>query len=302
MVRPVLVTGAGGFLGRSVTRHLSACGYQVVSLGRFRRDAGSHHVPLAFPVNAGDCADALTKLQPMAMIHLASAAPGEPQEEHTQITEGFALALFDAAATAIPDARIVTIGSAAELGAAIRPDRAMVEEDICQPLSAYGAAKHAVTRYVEECWKQGRDIAVLRLFGAVGPDMPPHTVFGGAARQIKALGAGSSASIVLGSLDVERDYLDADEAARLIVALAMQQKGLPPVLNICSGHAFHVGAIINRMVQLSNKACGIAQVSRPEDRQSPKKVTGSTAKLAALGYFPLVPDEEALAKRALGIA
>jgi GDP-4-dehydro-6-deoxy-D-mannose reductase len=297
----VAVTGAGGFLGRAVVRGLKSCGYRVATLGRAGHGRASNiHVPIAFPAKARDCIDALSLVRPALLIHLAAAAPTAPPDDQVQITQDFALSLFEAMAVAAPDARIVTIGSAAEYGAGIRNDRAMDEDDSCLPLSPYGAAKYAVTRHVEQGWLAGRDMAVLRLFTAAGPDMPVHTVLGNAARQIQNLPARGGA-IFLGRLDVERDYLDVDEAARLIVSLALRKARLPHLMNIASNHAFNIAAIVARMIDFSNRSCRIERIERAEDEQTPRRVVGNAATLSALGLSPTAPTVDELALRALAI-
>jgi nucleoside-diphosphate-sugar epimerase len=299
-VKTVLQTGAGGFLGRAVLRRLKAGGCHVLSLGRLdRATEADGHIPIALPANQADCMAILAACRPALIVHLAAAAPSAPAGEHADITRDFALPLFEAAAIAAPEGRIVTIGSAAEFGAAVRSDGPMTEDDPCAPVTPYGEAKYAVTQQARECWQAGRDVSVLRLFTAAGPGMPAHTVLGNAARQIHSAAPGGP--VRLGNIGVERDYLDVDEAARLIVALALREQRLPPLVNIASGVGTVVAAIVRRMVALSGKACRVEQIVRREDALSPARIIGSTAAIAALGLPPSVPTLDELAGRALDI-
>lgn len=129
----VLVTGAGGIVGRFVVPALEAAGHRVTRLGR---RAGEH------PWDLADTAPRLPRAD--ALVHLALAhAPGAYRGGEGDDPAGFrrlnldgTRALFDAAG----DARIVFLSSRAVYGDR-RRGVFLKESDAAEPDSLYGEVK-----------------------------------------------------------------------------------------------------------------------------------------------------------------
>jgi nucleoside-diphosphate-sugar epimerase len=292
-----IVTGAGGFIGRAVVDHLSKAKMDVVTLGRQRLSTQNHpHIHLEFPVAATTLISVFDTIQPDLILHLAAAPPVAAESVHMEITQNFALTLFEAAGKSAPHARILALGSAAEFGFATDTDRAMTEADMCRPASAYGKAKYNVTRDAQKRWADGQNIIIARLFTAFGPHMPGHTALGHAARQIHALPK-HGGTIRMGHLNVERDYLDVEDVAQLILQLAGGIARDIPLVHVASGSAVNIEWIVNAMVRVSNKKINILQKQQPGQNFS--KVFSSIELLRKSGLFPNVPVLSEIAQRVI---
>ena len=70
----VLVTGGAGRLGRSVVRHLSEVGHEVISIDRRRDDSLPAQQIIVDISNAGHVWSVMARCRPDAVIHLAAIA------------------------------------------------------------------------------------------------------------------------------------------------------------------------------------------------------------------------------------
>ena len=166
--RPVLVTGATGFLGRHLARRLLRDGAEVHAL---TRDAGAPRPDLpGVTWHEGDLTDTaaveglVRRVAPAAVFHLASQVQG-------QRDTALALPMLEAntraavavmtAAHELPGCRVVLAGSVEEPRG----------EDA--PVSPYAAAKSAATGYARLFHTQwDLPVTVLRIAMVYGPDQP----------------------------------------------------------------------------------------------------------------------------------
>lgn len=292
-MRPVLVTGAGGFVGRAVCARLVAEGATVVSLGRSAPEMrGVDH--LAGDIRDGAAARAVVdRLRPRAVLALASAPPPAADEVHATVTLGAALALL-AAARSVEGCRFVGIGSAAEYGAA-ETDAPIGEDALRLPVSAYGLAKARLMDAIAEAASRGGDAVGLRLFAAIGPDMPAHSLLGSVVRQLRDP---DRTMVETGALDGWRDYLPVATAARLTVALALAPAQPPAWINVGSGRATALRDLVAATLRLSGRAVECREVG---ETAPGRRIVADIARLASLGHVAETASAEALAALALGI-
>jgi nucleoside-diphosphate-sugar epimerase len=130
--------------------------------------------------------------------------------------------------------------------------------------------------------------------------MPEHMLLGRLARILLRSSGEGSGPIRVGSLEARRDYLDVDEAARLIIELAYLRQRPPPLINIASGCAVTMRVIVEAMMR---RAGGIGRlVEDPTAFQAgPASVAGDTGLLRALGLEVAVPTPQSLAERILAV-
>jgi len=140
--RPVLVTGAGGFIGTHLVRRLCALGARVHAVGRRLRESTygeTWHV--ADVADAGAVEWLVDSTRPAVVFHLASEVAGARDPKlvlpmlHSNLTG--VVNLLTAIAD-VPETRVVLAGSLEEL----RP-----EEDGKAPSSPYAVSKWAADGY-----------------------------------------------------------------------------------------------------------------------------------------------------------
>lgn len=164
----VLVTGAGGLLGRALCRRLAARGVPVVAAIR------SRPAPPGVPALAGELPEAAGELvreaRPDVVVHLAAPVDlGRDPALRASLWPGI-VAATEAVARACSAAgvRLVHAGTCEEYGAIPAP---MAEDDAPAPVCPYGELKLEATRRVVRRAREGRLRAVvLRPFRVYGPE------------------------------------------------------------------------------------------------------------------------------------
>jgi GDP-4-dehydro-6-deoxy-D-mannose reductase len=296
----VLITGVNGFTGRWLVAHLrSGPKLHVAGLGRSadtQLDLDSYaacDVRQAEPLT-----DAVARVRPEFVFHLAGCNAFFPAEEIEAVNvRGFEHLL--GALTAVKSGRpvrLLTIGSAAELGRQGAAQLPVNEEAPCQPESVYGQSKWAVTRRVlAGGHPAGVEVLVARTFNLAGPGLDRRLALGHFVAQIAAFERGEIDALRCGRLDTRRDYLDVRDAVAAYAAII--ERGRPrEIYNVCSGRSHSLREILETMLRLADVRATIladdAQ-SRPGDLT---EIYGSLAKLeATTGWRPTTPLAQSLA-------
>ncbi|MEU6252691.1 NAD(P)-dependent oxidoreductase [Streptomyces sp. NPDC047043] len=247
----VLLFGASGFIGRAVADFLAhdARVGTLVKVSRrqrpheadwVRHDLVEGHVDELVPL--------LRRVGPDAVINCAGRLSGDS----VALVEANALVtarLVEAMKTALPTARLVVLGSAAEYGV-VAPGRPVTEDAAGDPVSAYGVTRLVSTRLIELAAGEGAlDAVALRVFNPVGPGLPPENLLGRAAQAIRAAFRSGADHITLGPLDAYRDFVDVRDVAAAIGAAALAGHVPQPVLNVGSGTAVRVRDAVALLVK-----------------------------------------------------
>ena len=299
-MRRALVTGATGFIGRHLVAQLAAEGWAVTCVLRsplcpVPSIPGSTTLELGpAPWSVESLKQALEASGAEVVFHMAGTTRTASPADLYAINTGLAATLFDAveAHARTPQLKplIVLAGSAAEYGE-VAPDALPVaESQPCAPSTDYGISKYAQTLVGLARAKRGLNVIVARIFNPIGPGMRDHLALASFAHQLR-LGV---AVLRVGDLDVERDFIDVSEAARLMAALAAnpprrdEHNGI--VWNICSGRAFNLRNLANELVRLCGRSVTL-EIDPARLRPGQMRSNyGSTARLAAVGLFPKAPD------------
>jgi nucleoside-diphosphate-sugar epimerase len=181
----VLVTGAAGFIGQNLVRALEAAGSKVLAADLAGTSPFGPQIPytvLEFCIPSGSL-KAVLDFHPDYVVHLACPpdAPQSPESEKLFLRWAGGTAEFFSGLSRMPSVQgVVTIGSSKEYGngpAPFKTDQAL------KPLSAYGAAKAAVTGFANyfraTC---GLQVSVLRLATVYGPGQPSGGIVDAAVR------------------------------------------------------------------------------------------------------------------------
>ena len=295
-----LITGVGGFTGRWLAESLRADGVDVFGLGRTPENTAA-----VGRYYACDVADAVTlrqvveEVRPSRVYHLAACAPSAPAEVlHATIVDGFRnlhSALMQTASRTGEPLRLLSIGSAAELGTAGAAQLPVGEDALCDPATAYGRAKLAVTRIVRDLPADGLvEVVSARTFNLVGPGLPEHLALGRFARQVQAVRAGDSHKILCGTLGHRRDFVDVRDAVEGYRAV-MQYGRAGEIYNICRGRSHRIGDLLQTMLRLADVAPMIEESTVVPRCDDVCDVFGDVSKTAAeCGWRASLPIESSL--------
>lgn len=286
----ILVTGGTGFVGRSLVRRLLEAGAQITLLTRLSKP---NLEPRAKTIVLGSetwsqeaIGEAIKICSPEAIVHLAGCINAESFEALYEANVFLGERLMAAAQDEAPWARILIVGSAAEYGPPAGPDGLSSEDDAARPHSAYGIAKLAQTFHALARAGAGQPIVVARLFNPVGPGMPKGLAFSDFAAQL-ATGVGT---LRTGDLNTERDFMDVNEAARILVELLSNAAAVGKIVNVCSGVAQSTRLCLERLIASCARPIEIVRdpaLSRPSGVQ---RIMGSTRRLEKLGIQAASPD------------
>lgn len=242
----ILVTGATGCLGRHVVSAVRAEGeHEIISVARRHSSDG-----IFFSVDLTDmqATTALVRdVRADLIFHCAGGTSGD-LESDIRVNVSSSRWLMEAAQASSGATRVVLIGSAAEYGLVYAKDNPISEDRVLRPISSYGASKAmqtALSSYFAAA--RGVDVVVGRLFNLYAESMATGLFVGRVQAQIEELREGNRGAIEVWNLEAQRDYIDAAEAARQLLAIA---KGgvAGSVYNVGSGAPTRMADLLQRML------------------------------------------------------
>jgi len=247
-VNRVLVTGARGFVGSSLVRHLEHRGAEVHRLSR--EELYDHDRLIA----------ALREARPDHVFHLAGsplvAGVGGTEVEAVEANVIGAFGLLDACVEArIPS--VTLTGDAFEYGPSTT---ALREEQICRPTSVHGLTKLAATTRGQEVARSAAcAVTTVRLFSVYGPgDRPQRLV----PRLLAAARTGET--VELSDPAIVRDWVHIDDIVELYWQVAQHAEtcsGL--VINAGSGIATSLGAVVETVEKVAGARVGVTWGAYP---------------------------------------
>ncbi|APW63139.1 NAD-dependent epimerase/dehydratase family protein [Paludisphaera borealis] len=295
-----LITGASGFLGRHALEVLrleleraGSSSDRIVVLGR-NRPAG---VSASSFVSAdlGDASGldaAVREIAPDFVIHTAGKTPPATDDELFHANFWATIRLLKALRISGKPARVVLAGSAAELGPVKTVDLPVGEDYPCQPMTAYGRSKWMAT--VSALAEVGPlEVMVARVFNPIGPGLPESQAFGQFASQLLAPGT-DPLPLIVGWLDARRDFIDVRDAARAMVALAIQGQG-GRAYHVGTGHSRTVHEGLDALVRLSGRSVRVCIDPRLSNPREPEDSRARIDRIVSeTSWQPTIPFEQTM--------
>ncbi len=304
----VLVTGADGFVGAWVVRELLRHGHHVV--GGIRIGGTPPH-ELAegerlrvqwvdFDLLSADSVNALARLGPDGVIHLAAVASGadarrDPGYAWTVNAAGTArlAEAFGAAGVegrALP--RLLVVSTGEVYGQAERP---CVETDPVLPCSPYAASKvGAEVAAWEVSRRTGLPVIVARAFPHTGPGQSDKYVVPALALRLRTATRIGAPAINTGNLEPVRDFLDVRDVAAAY-RLLLERGSAGETYNVARGVGISLGDVVERLMAAIGHRVLLEPdpaLSRPNDL---KFLVGNSSKLARdTGWAPAVSFDQTL--------
>lgn len=250
MTKRILVTGAGGFIGRHLMAALEATGAEIMTAGS--GEDGGRHCRIGDATSAAEWERLLREFRPHRIYHLAGTSRARSVAEFYQVNAGWAAALLDAVERSLPTATVLLMGSAAEYGRKT-PDQMPLQEAIsADPDSHYAISKHTQTLLGLAAARRGLRVVVPRAFNVVGPGMPGHLALADFAQQIVEIERGHRPRVLtVGNLDTFRDFVDVRDVVSALLDLAASEAGLGRVVNLCSGQPTRMLDLVRLLIATS---------------------------------------------------
>lgn len=305
--RPLLLTGAGGFVGGYLLPALKARGVHpehiVATTVLDENVIGARETVHMDLSDATSIHAVVRNVRPGIIVHLAAiAVPSEARRNQDlawRVNFEGTRHLAVATLSHVPDARFLFTGSAESYGATFNEVAGLVPETAAlRPATAYGATKAAADIMLGQLANDGLDVVCTRSFNHTGPGQVPDYVVPAFADQVARIEAGLQEPILqVGNLDAARDFLDVRDVVRAYAAAALSplaQGGLR-AFNVCSGEARSIQSVLHGLLALSEASI---RIETDPDRLRPSDVPHAAGDNRALrevfGWTPRVTFEQTL--------
>jgi len=292
--RPILVTGAGGFLGRYIVSEMMEAEWAVIGLDQrslptadpvLQQIAEWHSIEL--PSSALD--ELLCRLQPEVLIHAAGPASvpaslADPASDFHSSVDVFFHTL-DSVRRKAPGCRVVFLSSAAVYGNPLQLP--VSEEASLRPLSPYGSHKLICEKIAEEFHELFKvRVCSVRTFSAYGNGLRRQVLWDicqQALREpiVKLLGTGEEA----------RDFVHARDVARAIALIASNGSFEGEVYNLGTGQETSIQELA-RILLAALGQCKEVYFSGRRRTGDPVRWCANIARLSELGYRPSISISE----------
>ncbi len=284
-----LVTGATGFVGTHLVRHLRDRGDQVYGIDRERDVTDEASVREVFE-----------SFRPEVTYHLAALThvgdSWKHAEEFTRVNVVGTQRVLDAAFSTVADSTTIVVSSSEVYGVVSEADQPLRESFRVAPANPYSSSKVEAEHVAREAWTARRQrVVIARPFNHVGPGQSPAFVVPALATRLFDAKEYGDSEIPVGDLSTRRDFSDVRDvvrAYRLLAELGVSGE----VYNIASGRDVALSDIAERLVERiapNVKLVVDPELLRPNDVPV---FRGSYEKLHdATGWSPLITLDTSLA-------
>lgn len=248
----VWITGAKGFIGQHLSRHLAARGDAVLGLGHGLWPEAAAEAGLALWINGEIVGSNLNSLRlangrPDLVVHLAGgssvgAAMANPLEDFSRTVASTA-ELLEWLRQESPQSRLVVVSSAAVHGTG--HDGRIAEGDAAQPFSPYGYHKlmmEQLCRSYGSCY--GLPCVALRLFSVYGPGLRKQLLWDLCRR----LSDAPAVVELSGTGEELRDWTQVEDVVRVIEVTSTLAAPEVPTFNVGTGTATPVREVAQMVI------------------------------------------------------
>lgn len=300
----VLVTGAGGFVGRHLSAALRARGHDVVPADR--PHPGDADADDALPLDVTDplaVRGVVELAQPDAIAHLAAqafvpASLDDPDGTFAVNAHG-TLHLLDAVRAVAEHGaapRVLIVSSADVYGAQPRDAYPLRETTAPRPGNPYSASKVAAEALaLAFASSYGLDAVVTRAFNHIGPGQDERFAVAAFAAQLARAAAGGAPRVLVGNLETSRDLLDVRDVCDAYVLLLEGAGDAGEIYNVCSGKATPMREVLRRLIEIARVPVEVREEpARLRHGDTPVSVGDASKLRAATGWTPRISLATAL--------
>lgn len=254
MTPTVLVTGAAGFAGRYMCRHVRSVRPNMKIIGidiRQNSDCQCDDFSVIDITDSEKTRAVIEKTKPGFILHLAGTFGAGDAQDIYRINVLSTTAILEAMRQMVPSSIFIGTGSAAEYGRVEEMILPVTEDNRCRPVTPYGLSKHMATQIAAYYHRvHGLCTMTVRPFQLIGKGVTDRLAPGAFARRLMEARKTGAKTISVGNLESSRDFLDIHDAVIAIWCLC--EKPAPgEVFNLCSGYPIKISELLDRMIRLS---------------------------------------------------
>jgi GDP-4-dehydro-6-deoxy-D-mannose reductase len=291
-----LITGASGFAGPYLIRHLMEEGYEVVGcMHGLEKELPEGCQPVNLDVTDREAmrrvvADSI----PDEVYHLAGLTrpASEQVEEFYRVNFHGALNLLEAVREQVQEARVLLVGSAYAYG---KVDYPVTETEPLEPVNHYGVSKAAADLLGYSYALEGLRVVRARPFNHSGPAQPPDFLLPTLVQQFAQIRAGErELTVRLGNLAPVRDFSDVRDIVRGY-RLALHRGRPGEAYNLGSGR----GVSVRELFEMVCREAGVeaeleVEPSRVRATDIPYLVADVSKARKELGWEAEIPLESTI--------
>jgi GDP-4-dehydro-6-deoxy-D-mannose reductase len=266
------ITGINGFVGKHLSDFLLSKGFEIIGTDLADRFDGNPEVRY----NKLDVLDSdkingiINESKPDIIFHLAGFSSVKKSFEMPEICTKINVIgtknLLDAIIKARINPRILIISSADVYG--IPKSLPIKETDKLNPISPYAESR----KEQEELCRRYTQLKIIisRSFPHIGPGQQPIFVASDFAKQIAEIEKGKKEPVIkVGNLEIKRDFTDVRDVVRAYL-LAVKEGEAGQTYNICSGKAYSIKDMLDKLLSFAKAKIKIAQdISRMRESDIP---------------------------------
>lgn len=294
----VLVTGAGGFVGRHLTHALAEAGHTPIGFGRNRPDwwSSAETFWLGNLLQAKDVEKAVVESNPEAVIHMAAESSvrrfWEDPATGTATNCVGSVNLLEALRRNHFTGRVISVGSSEEYGAL----EGSIDETACAvPSTPYGASKWFQGQVGLQFQRRyGLSVVHVRPFPHTGPGQTPTFVLSDWARQVvrERKGMAGAGLLRVGCVDLVRDYLDVSDVVGAYMAL-LHCDCAGMVVNVSRGEGISLRSLAEMLIEQGGGLLRLhIEASRLREGEPQTQVGRAERLMSLTGWTPKVEYSE----------
>lgn len=299
----ILITGAGGFVGRVFYSQLPSDQFVLPESARTRGLSAAYAPRVVDITQAEAVAAQVAEFKPDVVLHLAAQShvptsfsdPLKTWQTNVIGTVNYLTALQKYA----PEAFFLFVSSSEVYGEAFKAGTAVTEESICLPMNPYAASKRAAEIACQQFFAQGVRGVIARPFNHIGPGQTSGFVSAAFAEQIAKIEQGLQPALIqVGNLTASRDFLDVRDVCAAYLAIiqaALAGRELAPIINIASGRAVPIEQLLKILLSHTDASIEVdldPQRLRPSD--IPSASGDARILLEQTGWHPSFTLDETL--------
>ena len=306
--RPLMITGASGFVGHHLLQALQANGYQqekIVAVVSKERDvvASCTNLRVLDITDRAATHKLIADIRPRGIVHLAAIAePAQARRDHAQawrVNFHGTMNIADAVLEHVPDARLIFAGTSEAYGDSFNLiSGAITESAALRPMSTYAATKAAADMMLGQMAYDGLVSVRFRAFNHTGCGQGSAYVVSSFAHQLARISVGQQEPVIsVGNLEARRDFLDVRDVVDAYVRAVDVDLGGPGdhVFNLASGKARSIQSILDDLIVLAGMDVDVRQDPDRMRATDVAQTIGDSARArTVLGFATKISFEQTL--------
>jgi GDP-4-dehydro-6-deoxy-D-mannose reductase len=273
-VKTILVTGAGGFVGKHLVRELKGSGELILTDAKKSRGIISLDI-----TKAGMVDKAINKYRPDEIYHLAAIATQNYPDKKAfkKVNVAGTLNILKACKKHTLEAKILLVSTGYVYGQCNRP---ATEKTSPNPIGEYAISKIEMEQLAGQKFPD-LNIYIARPFNHAGSGQPLGMLFPDLAQRARDYKTGKIKDFTIYNPSDKRDFLHVKDVCRAYKTIL--KSGKPwEVYNICSGRAYTMRELAQAMIKAAKiKKPKIVTSSRPTHVTI---LAGTNRKIKSLGW------------------